>query len=237
MEAFRKIVKPGKNSETGNLYITIEYKIKDGKGRLSITGVEGPRSNGDARGSCGQCIESLDRLESMYYQWTADDKIKLKNIWETWHLNDMKAGCEHQDADKVNWDTRKMIQVPKIGYGKNYKRASDLILKGVSSWEEYQELLSESKMLELAHDNNKVANEEKIKKAVELGVLKVEFESKNACHTYEKEHSEGFLSKPCPICGWKWGNGWGYREVPAEVLKWLAGLPESDTPHPWGKNG
>ena len=41
----------------------------------------------------------------------------------------------------------------------------------------------------------------------------------------EKEHPQGLLGKPCPICGHKYGTKWLRIEVPAEVLQWLKDLP------------
>ncbi len=70
------------------VFITIDYK----DGRLSITGVEGPRQSGNCYGSCGQCRNIED--------WVARqcDVVKLKAIWDEWHLNDMKAGTPKQES-------------------------------------------------------------------------------------------------------------------------------------------
>ena len=32
----------------------------------------------------------------------------------------------------------------------------------------------------------------------------------------ENEHPDGILSKPCPVCGYKYGNSWIYYPIPAE---------------------
>jgi hypothetical protein len=63
----------------------------DGK-RLSICGVEGPKANGDAYGSCGQVSESADHVDrAIFYK-------RLMEVWNRWHLNDMKAGSPVQEA-------------------------------------------------------------------------------------------------------------------------------------------
>ncbi len=85
-------------SKHGNVFVFIEFT----NGKLSISGVEGPKSNGDARGGCGQ-IEVQDDIH-LNEGWTPDMLDMFKAVWKRWHLNDMKAGCEHQRAAK--WDER-----------------------------------------------------------------------------------------------------------------------------------
>lgn len=47
------------------------------------------------------------------------------------------------------------------------------------------------------------------------------------------EHPLGFLGKPCPICGYKYGTSWIKEEVPEEIIKWLFKLPETKTKPAW----
>jgi hypothetical protein len=75
----------------GNVFITIRYFNK----RLSLTGVEGPYSNGNASGSCGQIRDTLGRLTAP--RFTKETLDQLKQIWDRWHLNDMKAGTPAQE--------------------------------------------------------------------------------------------------------------------------------------------
>lgn len=112
-EPFTSVVLPG-STDQGKLFITIEW---DGK-RLSITGVEGPKRNGDARGGWGQCRSTLGELLSYVNPWTADMAAELSNIWQRWHLNDMRAGCEHQRA--AGWDKRPIDRSkPLDAYGEH----------------------------------------------------------------------------------------------------------------------
>jgi len=79
------------------VYVKAEYRA----GKLSLTGVEGPKRNGDAWGSCGQ----IPRAESYIpVNMTPAQVLRLWEIWDAWHLNDMRAGCEHQRAD--GWASR-----------------------------------------------------------------------------------------------------------------------------------
>lgn len=52
-----------------------------------------------------------------------------------------------------------------------------------------------------------------------------------------EEHPEGLLTKPCPVCGHRYGSSWLYEEVPEEVLAWLEALPDAteEMPAVWRK--
>ncbi len=72
--------------------VFVEAKVKDGC--LSICG-EIHRSGHYVGG--GQCV---DTVRDVYQHGTLaipyKQARKLVRIWERWHLNDMRAGCEHQ---------------------------------------------------------------------------------------------------------------------------------------------
>jgi hypothetical protein len=85
-------IRPGAISGIGDLFVTIEWK----DGRLSISGVSGPKANGDACGSCGQNTGDLLEVSSFATGWSAGMCAKLAEVWERWHLNDMQAGSPAQ---------------------------------------------------------------------------------------------------------------------------------------------
>lgn len=75
----------------------------DGFACLSITGVEGPMHNGDARGSCGQISMSYRTAEERAQitpapGWTPEMIARFFDVWERWHMNDMQAGSPRQRA-------------------------------------------------------------------------------------------------------------------------------------------
>lgn len=91
MDNFKHHVLAGKG-DSGVVFVTI--KLTDG--RLSITGVEGPKSNGDCTGSCGQCREAITGIK-FKPAWDVDC-ARLYEVWNEWHLNELTAGSPAQTA-------------------------------------------------------------------------------------------------------------------------------------------
>lgn len=87
-------------------YVYCKIKFIDGK--LSITGVEGPMTNGDCEGSCGQIDMHIREIVkskgvSAYLAefaegWNEETLNKFLEVWDNWHLNDMVAGSPRQEA-------------------------------------------------------------------------------------------------------------------------------------------
>ena len=80
------------------VYVTVHY---DDKGRLSLSGVEGPLPNGDAYGSCGQ-IDPVT-VETYGAGWSAPKVDTLNHIWAEYHLNDLTAGTIDQELAIKQW--------------------------------------------------------------------------------------------------------------------------------------
>lgn len=92
---FELVVNPGKiliGKRRSNVFCKI--KIKDGE--LTISGVEGPLQSGNCRGSCGQCYPIKLDWETLKPGWTIRKLNKFNAVWDRWHLNHMRAYCEHQ---------------------------------------------------------------------------------------------------------------------------------------------
>lgn len=98
-----KVVRVGK-TDVGNVFCKIEVKPKEpGKLVLSITGVEAPKRNGDAS-CCGQIADTLKQVLEFAPGWDKAMRDRFAEVWDRWHLNDTRPGCEHQRAEK--WDER-----------------------------------------------------------------------------------------------------------------------------------
>lgn len=82
-------------TEDGGFYVTIEWMFRNNQDELSVTGVVGPKSNGDAV-SCGQT--GVHEIVKFAAGWDAEMAAKLAEIWDRWHLNGMRAGSPNQEA-------------------------------------------------------------------------------------------------------------------------------------------
>lgn len=99
---FTKIVRIGtiKTWERGRP-VSVFCKIEMRKGRLSISGVEGPLPSGNALGACGQIDMHLRDKPARDWNlapgWNTAALKMFFNVWKRWHLNDMKAGGPEQE--------------------------------------------------------------------------------------------------------------------------------------------
>ena len=90
-------------AKKARLFLTIELR----KGQqnpehieLSITGVSGPRANGDAWGSCGQNSGDLLEVTEFAPGWDRALAEETYEVWKRWHLNGMTAGSPAQEQWK-----------------------------------------------------------------------------------------------------------------------------------------
>lgn len=224
---FEKVLHIG-TAEYGRVFCKVEFK----GGRLSITGVEGPKSNGDALGNCGQITPTVTTYAE---GWDALLLEEFKKIWDEWHLNDMRAGCEHQRA---TWNLDANLEI--VSYGltteayQERSRLRTLVAKAVGRGEPVPELSAQEKAL-LALDRW-YANIHQPPDADSplSGCYEVKKrETKRASWVLHEEHPEGCLSRPCETCGYKYGSKWLREEVPADVLAFLRGLPDSTVTPAW----
>src|ERR1019366_10619281 len=109
MNNFKKVIRIGM-VDVGNVLASLFCKIEYTDGRLSISGVEGPLSNGDAKGSCGQIDMHEWKFLNYADGWNAALVKQFRAVWSKWHLNDMKAGS------KVQEDYLENNPVPKEAY-------------------------------------------------------------------------------------------------------------------------
>jgi len=97
MEDFTRIVCPGDAVVYDNIVKMVVCRITCKNGKLSITGVHGPKRNGDAFGPCGQIrLEKLD-FDSFSDGWTQERLNMFAGVWKRFHLNDVNAGSPAQE--------------------------------------------------------------------------------------------------------------------------------------------
>lgn len=224
---FKLHTSPGVTDD-GRLYVTIDW---DGK-RLSITGVIGPKSNGNARGSCGQTgIPPL--LPQPQDEYTHAMVGQLRAIWDRWHLNDMRVGCEHQRAA---WDHATLtapLDLHPLTWGPRYNDAGHRAEAGKMSVQDYVQYAAIASTVLAVTVNPKRPMHPDLWNPEVVALIDADYltlkpvEHKPACETYPQEHPGGLLMKPCPECGYRYGSAWLYEAVPVDVLEFLRGLPDN----------
>ena len=226
----------GSRPDVGRTFCHIKWTGE----RLSISGVEGPKANGDARGSCGQILDHLVTgwdgepcAWTFEAGWSAELLAEFVRVWERWHLNDMRAGCEHQREHDVG----RTVEV--VSYGltpaayhlrlATRERITTAALKGelielTATERALAELDTWFRDLHATPDaDSPLSGCYEVKKR----------EQKAVGWVTQNEHPEGMLSRPCDVCGYKYGSAWLKEEVPAEVLAFLQSLLESTIKPAW----
>ncbi len=89
--------------------VFLKVSVRRGKRELlilSISGVVGPQASGNCKGSCGQILDVLSSEDFTPAKgWTSETVLELAHAWKEYHLNDLVAGCSHQQE----WDTKAII--------------------------------------------------------------------------------------------------------------------------------
>jgi len=247
----KKILYIGKLKD-GGFDLFCKAEIEGGK--LSISGVVGPKSNGNAEGGCGQIdmefshknplqddrrITSPTTPEQIEFAkgWNKTKWFEFLDVWHRWHLNDMKAACEHQEA--LGWDNMASEPV-NIYKWKLTSEAPDrqrkiendamesLKTKGYAAINPIQKFI-----LNLEYWTKTEKDELSDSIAEYYRPEEDHIENKTRGWLDEKEHSLGILSKACPTCGYKYGTAWKKRALPLEVVEFIKQLPEASKQPAW----
>lgn len=254
MKDFKKIVNPCQTKEHRknngkeflcNVFSKITYK----NGKLTIHGVVGPMQNGDCYGGCGQCIEET-RTGIPKEPWTQNMLLKFCDIWDEWHLNDMRSYCSHMK--ELGWDKEVKETIILYHYKLNEESkkikesAKESALKalkeGIPFFPKAEETFYTN--LETFYDTY-----DKIEEGSELakyyipyksciGTPAEEIKTRGWVHYTGTDKisicsNKGLLCKPCPVCGYKYGTSRIKEEVPEDVLEFLCNLPDSEIQPAW----
>lgn len=219
-------------------FVSISYV----DGALSICGVIGPTPSGNCRGSSGQCCEEI-REGKPADGWTDEMLAKLCDIWDEWHLNDAKPYCQHQKALGWHKIASKMVTL----YHYTLTREAYLRIERMkkSVWNDAVNLgaayLSDEQMqfaklpynVTLTHEiTGDMAQHYEPQRSLFPGMCGAT-EMKPLGLLTPDEHPDGVLSKPCPVCGYKYGHGFKLDEVPQDVIDWLFALPDTPVKPAW----
>lgn len=258
---FSRVIRPGNVPVYNGRKFPLFCKIELEGNRLSISGVIGPRGNGDAWGSCGQVdMEFAHRnpqdddtrttkptkAEDIDFApgWTRDLWLDFLDVWHRWHLNDMRPGCEHQRG--AAWETGKKVVLyyfrtkPHVyeAISEFKKRARAALQTGetVTPTPEETRLANLSDKITLATPDlpaHLAADYEPNGPQYDGDHYNRPSEEKTAGWVHPEEHPEGLLCKPCPVCGYKYGSEWRKEALPASVLAFVKSLPEADQTPAW----
>lgn len=222
----------------------VDIELRDG--RLSLSGVVGALSSGNCLGSAGQMQDSLKDLKRKPAKgWTPEMIDRLVDLWEKWHLNDMRPNCQHQTGP--GWDASKQVTIyhfrltPTVS--KMQKDNADASMAALREGKPVQWDADTLKLQALEHKATWHEQELPAELApfyepngpqYEGDQYNRPSETKAVGWLYPKDHPEGILTKPCEVCGYRYGSEWKREEVPADVIEWLFSLPTASEPCKWG---
>ena len=237
---FKKVVRIG-TSRYDNREFSIYCKIEFENGNLSISGVEGPLKSGNALGGCGQIVMSYNTDESIKTitpnrssGWSFELIKDFFQVWDEWHLNDMKAGCEHQRKQ----NTSEEIELINFSWSDKFYTMMKQAEKGKLIPEEYTEYREVypvvHEFLFNTSESPKYLDHPIAQELMSNDWIQVkDTEMKTVGWVNYKQHPKGLLSKPCAECGYKYGSAWLKEEVPQDVLDFLVSLPDTDKTPAW----
>lgn len=244
-----KVVNIGKveSPDRASYRAPVFCKIQIEAGKLSISGVIGPKANGDARGSAGQIIDeireamnagTIERAKGWTIENTGNDPLaKFINIWDRWHLNDMRASCEHQRA--AGWETEaaekiKVTEWHLLGaVSSQQKEIEERAIKELGENRTAAVSYDEAEILRLPYSLTTYGEDEPDKYTQRAYYTRSKTEEKTRGWISFEDDQRGILSKPCEVCGYKYGNAWKFEELPAAVVEFLEKLPESEITPAW----
>jgi hypothetical protein len=235
MDNFRRIYRIAiAHDEYRNRDYSIFVEVVYDGGRLSITGVEGPLPGGNAIGGCGQICMHMD-VDTMTPTalWTKPLLARLLEIWNEWHLNDMRAECEHQHNA---WDIGEKLTLTRYSWSTKFHKEREKAATGSMSTAEYQHFAEVAKRV---YSVTTYAKSPKYETDTVKDLLAEDWikpdktETKSAGWVYEYEHPKGLLCKPCEVCGHKYGSGWLKVAVSDSVFTELQNFPYTDMRPAW----
>lgn len=253
MTNFTRNIRPG-TIDAGHALpraMSIFCTIKFEDGKLSISGVEGPKSNGDCVGSCGQIVMSLrepgalDTFEPAP-GWTLEGFREFLAIWDRWHLNEMRAYDAEMRA--AGWPEKALTPIYKHEFSLSSetwaaRRAAEAVaiehLRAGSTFTptagQTQAAVLPLSLTIYSYDAENVEAPEfyEPSRNISGGGRKMP-ERKTLGWVTPSEHPDGLLTRKLREDGPGYGSSWFREDVPAEVLAFLEALPVADRANPWG---
>lgn len=236
--------------------VFLKLEIRE-NGVLTISGVHGPTKSGNAHGGCGQIYDTIAKIDRFAAGWDKAKADELVRVWDKWHLNDVHPECEHQRAD-ANFEAERTAIIAILTYRltseaeKAQKSLEERVLYAALKDESLTLSAQEKYLLELPY-NKKVydlidnvigceggpANKYNPDPAYYEQIPNTRhfhsdfIKQEKACWVHHSETPLGYLLRPCPCCGYKYGSAWNKVELPQSIIDWAESLPVSARTPNW----
>ncbi len=178
--------------------------------------------------SCGQIRESIA-------EWFPEVVPLLP-----WHLNDMKAGCEHQEV--LGWGHGKVVALTSDTLTEAQRETLNMNDRFACEKKREKEFKERLALLKsdpgyrrrwlaqvfkrhpttdefAALTREDVLNPLKYLKNEQIDLLHAEVEKAVTPDIFEAKIYKDSLCAPCPTCGYEYGTKWLKRELPPEIAK------------------
>lgn len=222
--------------------VTLEWSLENG--RFSMSGAIWNRLRTDWKVG-GQCMDSIAAL------FPANALVQeMVTVWRRWHLNDLRAGCEHQRA--LGWGHGKDIALAATDCTDAQRRVlAAAALAAVTKPRTDYAALARGRLVDLPTERRRfleahgmestVANHENVAAAAAFrgtrwtGRLGLDAEVRHWCANaavaahpaapFAGAIYKDSLGAPCPTCGYRYGTQWVKEEIPADVLALIKSWP------------
>jgi len=200
-------------------------------GELHGLDVEGPET-----GETVRVVESCGQIQDTLVEFFPEIRPLLP-----WHLNDLRAGCEHQE--RLGWGRGKTIALTRDTLSPMQREVFDT--KAFKECEEKREKELQRKWREMSQDQNKAiawlkshvehvsgddlatlmggkrvawrVDQSKRLRAFERW-MREDLEKEISPEVFDAKLYPDSLGAPCPECGYAYGSAWLKRDLPPEIL-------------------
>lgn len=157
--------------------------------------------------------------------WDRDRVLRLAEVWTRWHLNDMRPGCEHQRSLWRRWtcgqpDCVHVFEAPVVlsPHTPNLSGEASVYCPVCG-----RRALHGSEQLP-PWGERPIDPEKPLDTYGRHVPGSHSFTWNMLGWVSRREHPEGLLSHPCPVCGYRYGTAWLYEPLPAGIVDFVRAL-------------
>lgn len=173
----------------------------------------------------GQCLDTIWN-EFNHIIRNKDLYKQIMDLWQKYHLNDLNADCEHAINEAL---AKKDLTIYHYSFKGDFTKLENK-LKLIKNNKILSENIKLNKLcktyLKYGYAFKSEFSFKQLPKSIKRLYKLRETEVKTAGWvTYNEALTpSGILSKPCPICSYKYGTAWCYRAIPTKDLKLIKKL-------------